>query len=100
VDEGTAVAPADRQIAGASKHRSRDNRCIGERVRDRTGRGQVSAVCDRGVTGRRQWHTELFEEDDDEQATRLVMQHEQPYGVSEWPPPTRFLQPAWNVADE
>src|SRR5450759_3682511 len=76
VDEGTAIAPADRQVAGASKHRSRDDRRIGQRVWDRTGRREVSAVCDRDVTRRRQRHTELLEEDDEEKAARLVMQHE------------------------
>src|SRR5665213_1851688 len=100
LDEGAAVATADRQVACAPEHCSGNHSEVGERIRDGTGRRQVTAISNRGVARRRQRYAELLQEDDHEQAARLVLQHEYPDHMGEWPPPTRFLQPAWKIARE
>src|SRR5437660_4726966 len=67
-DEWPAVFARDRQVACASQHRAGNHGEVRQRVRDRTCRGQVSAIGDGGVARRRQRYADLLQEDHEEQA--------------------------------
>src|SRR5229473_7781376 len=94
-DEWPTVASRDREVARAPQHSSRDHGQVCKRIRDRPRRGQVAAVSDGCVTRGGQRHSELLQEDHDEQAAGLVIQDEQPDGARERPQPGWFLQPPW-----